>query len=106
MIYNSSYVAIPYPNGDVPANTGVCTDVAIRAYRRVNSDLQKEVHEDMKKRFSDYPKIWGLKSTDRNIDHRRVPNLQTFFKKHGKVLPITKNPEILLLGCCLTISPI
>lgn len=57
MIYNSSYVAIPYPNGDVPANTGVCTDVAIRAYRKVNSDLQKEVHEDMKKRFSDYPKI-------------------------------------------------
>lgn len=90
--YNSRYVAIPYPNGDVPANTGVCTDVVIRAYRKVGVDLQKEVHEDMKKRFSEYPKIWGLKSTDRNIDHRRVPNLQTFFKKHGKVLPITKNP--------------
>jgi uncharacterized protein YijF (DUF1287 family) len=91
--YNSRYVAIPYPNGDVPANTGVCTDVVIRAYRKVGIDLQKEVHEDMKKRFAEYPKIWGLKSTDRNIDHRRVPNLQTFFKKHGKVLPITKNPS-------------
>src|SRR5690606_14337667 len=90
--YNSRYVAIPYPNGDVPANTGVCTDVVIRAYRKVGIDLQKEVHEDMKKRFSEYPKIWGLKTTDRNIDHRRVPNLQNFFKKHGKVLPITQIP--------------
>jgi uncharacterized protein YijF (DUF1287 family) len=93
VIYNSRYVAIPYPNGDVPANTGVCTDVVIRAYRKVGIDLQKEVHEDMKKRFSEYPKIWGLKNTDRNIDHRRVPNLQTFFKKHGKVLSITKNSD-------------
>lgn len=91
--YNSRYVSIPYPGGDVPEDTGVCTDVIIRAYRKVGIDLQKEVHEDMKKRFSEYPKIWGLKSTDRNIDHRRVPNLQTFFKKHGKELPITQNPD-------------
>lgn len=91
--YIPAYVKIGYPGGDVPKNTGVCTDVVIRAYRKVGIDLQKEVHEDMSKRFSEYPKIWGLKSTDRNIDHRRVPNLQTFFKKYGKVLSITQNPE-------------
>lgn len=91
--YDPSYVAISYPGGDVPANKGVCTDVIIRAYRKLGIDLQKEVHEDMKKRFSEYPKNWGLKGTDRNIDHRRVPNLQTFFKKHGKELPITQNPD-------------
>lgn len=91
--YVPDYVSIPYPNGDVPAKTGVCTDVVIRAYRKLGIDLQKEVHQDMKKRFSEYPKTWGLKSTDKNIDHRRVPNLQTFFKKHAKVLPITQKPE-------------
>ncbi len=91
--YVPDYVSIPYPNGDVPKNTGVCTDVVIRAYRKLGIDLQKEVHQDMKKRFSEYPKTWGLKSTDKNIDHRRVPNLQTFFKKHAKVLPITQKPE-------------
>lgn len=90
--YVPDYVSIPYPNGDVPKNTGVCTDVVIRAYRKLGIDLQKEIHEDMKKRFSEYPKIWGLKRPDKNIDHRRVPNLQTFFRKHGKVLPITQNP--------------
>lgn len=100
--YIPDYVSIPYPNGDVPAKTGVCTDVVIRAYRKLGIDLQKEVHEDMKKRFSEYPKIWGLKSTDKNIDHRRVPNLQTFFKKHGKVLPITKNPEDYKVGDIVT----
>ena len=81
--YDPSYFSIDYPNGDVPIDKGVCTDVVIRAYRKIGIDLQKEVHEDMKANFSSYPKIWGLKSTDKNIDHRRVPNLMTFFKRKG-----------------------
>lgn len=100
--YVADYVSIAYPNGDVPANTGVCTDVVIRAYRKLDIDLQKEVHEDMKKRFSVYPKLWGLKTTDRNIDHRRVPNLQVFFKKHGEELPITQNPKDYKAGDIVT----
>lgn len=100
--YVPNYISITYPNGDVPANTGVCTDVVIRAYRKLNIDLQKEVHEDMKKRFSAYPKLWGLKTTDRNIDHRRVPNLQVFFKKHGEELPITQNPKDYKAGDIVT----
>ena len=87
--YDGAYRNIPYPNGDVPKNIGVCTDVVIRAYRKLGIDLQKEVHEDMKANFSKYPKTWGLKSTDTNIDHRRVPNLQTFFTRKGKSLPVT-----------------
>ncbi|MDR3217395.1 MAG: DUF1287 domain-containing protein [Dysgonamonadaceae bacterium] len=83
--YDPSYFRISYPNGDVPANKGVCTDVIIRAYRKVGIDLQKEVHEDMKANFNRYPKSWGMKSTDANIDHRRVPNLMTFFSRHGTV---------------------
>jgi uncharacterized protein YijF (DUF1287 family) len=90
--YDPSYVVIPYPGGDVPDDRGVCTDVLIRAYRRVGVDLQKEVHEDMKKNFSKYPKIWGLKKPDSNIDHRRVPNLMVFFKRKGEALPVTQNP--------------
>jgi uncharacterized protein len=90
--YDPSYFVIPYPNGDVPSNKGVCTDVVIRAYRKVGIDLQKEVHEDMSANFSLYPKIWGLKHTDKNIDHRRVPNLMVFFSRKGEVLPITNNP--------------
>ncbi|WP_330441846.1 DUF1287 domain-containing protein [Flavobacterium sp. C4GT6] len=88
--YDPSYVKIKYPNGDVPAHTGVCTDVVIRAYRKLGIDLQKEVHEDMKANFSKYPKSWGLKSTDTNIDHRRVPNLQTFFTRKGEKLTVTQ----------------
>lgn len=88
--YNSHYVELPYPNGDVPKEQGVCTDVVIRAYRKLGIDLQKEVHEDMAANFSKYPKIWGLKSTDTNIDHRRVPNLQTFFTRKGASIPVTK----------------
>ncbi|CAL2102967.1 conserved protein of unknown function [Tenacibaculum sp. 190130A14a] len=91
--YDPSYFSFKYPNGDVPANKGVCTDVVIRAYRTLGIDLQKEVHEDMKKNFSLYPKIWGLKRTDTNIDHRRVPNLMTFFNRKGIVKKITSNPE-------------
>ena len=89
--YDPSYFQLDYPNGDVPPNKGVCTDVVIRAYRKLKIDLQKEVHEDMKAHFDAYPKIWGLLRPDKNIDHRRVPNLMTFFKRHGTVLPITQH---------------
>lgn len=89
--YEPAYVRLDYPGGDVPADTGVCTDEVIRSYRALGFDLQKLVHEDMKRAFSAYPKIWGLKSTDKNIDHRRVPNLQTFFKRRGVSLPVTRN---------------
>ncbi|MGC1205600.1 MAG: DUF1287 domain-containing protein [Flavobacteriaceae bacterium] len=91
--YDPSYFSITYPNGDVPSNKGVCTDVIIRAYRKMGVDLQKEVHEDMKSNFKLYPKIWGLKTTDKNIDHRRVPNLMMYFKRQGAEKPITKNPN-------------
>jgi uncharacterized protein len=91
--YDPSYFTIKYPNGDVPFDKGVCTDVVIRAYRKLGIDLQQEVHEDMKDNFSVYPKIWGMKTTDKNIDHRRVPNLMKFFSRNGKELPSTKNEE-------------
>ncbi len=81
--YDPAYVVLDYPGGDVPADTGVCTDVVIRSYRALGIDLQPLVHEDMKDSFSAYPKLWGLKRPDKNIDHRRVPNLETFFKRHG-----------------------
>lgn len=81
--YDPAYVSIDYPGGDVPADTGVCTDVVIRAYRALGVDLQKRVHEDMKRNFSAYPRLWGLSRTDRNIDHRRVPNLQKYFERSG-----------------------
>lgn len=86
IIYDPTYRQISYPNGDVAANTGVCTDVVIRTYRVLGIDLQKLVHEDMKAHFLLYPsqKMWGLKSTDKNIDHRRVPNLQRFFERNGQ----------------------
>lgn len=89
--YDPSYFKIAYPNGDVPADKGVCTDVVIRAYRKLGIDLQKEIHEDMKSDFSAYPKNWGLTKTDKNIDHRRVPNLMKFFSRHGSKLKITKD---------------
>lgn len=93
VIYTPSYVSIKYPNGDVPTKTGVCTDVIIRAYRKLNIDLQKEVHEDLKANFSKYPNLkkWGLKNPDTNIDHRRVPNLEIFFERKGMKLEVTKN---------------
>lgn len=96
--YDPAYFSISYPNGDVPANKGVCTDVVIRAYRKLNIDLQKEVHEDMRSNFSKYPKNWGLNKPDKNIDHRRVPNLMTFFTRHGTVKPITQNGSDYLPG--------
>jgi len=91
--YDPSYFKIDYPNGDVPSNKGVCTDVVIRAYRKLGIDLQKEVHEDMKSKFGLYPKTWGLKRPDTNIDHRRVPNLMTFFGRHGTTKVISHNPR-------------
>ncbi|PHR92300.1 MAG: DUF1287 domain-containing protein [Robiginitomaculum sp.] len=92
--YDPKYVSLSYPGGDVPADTGVCTDVVIRTYRAAfGFDFQKAVHEDMKANFSAYPKSWGLKRPDKNIDHRRVPNLERFLKRQGASLPITKNAE-------------
>lgn len=93
VIYDPSYFSISYPNGDVPADRGVCTDVVIRAYRKLGIDLQKEVHEDMRSNFSVYPKNWGLSKPDRNIDHRRVPNLMVFFKRFGEDLPKSNNAK-------------
>ena len=90
--YDGSYFKISYPNGDVPSGKGVCTDVVIRAYRKLGIDLQKNVHEDMKNNFSKYPNKWGMKTTDRNIDHRRVPNLMTYFTRHGEKLSISTSP--------------
>jgi uncharacterized protein len=90
--YDPAYLVLGYPNGDVPIEKGVCTDVVIRAMRAAGVDLQKEVHEDMRSNFALYPKKWNLKQPDRNIDHRRVPNLNVFFARRGKALPITKNP--------------
>lgn len=89
--YDGRYIAIPYPGGDVPDHLGVCTDVVIRSYRKLGVDLQVLVHEDMDAHFDLYPskRIWGLNSPDENIDHRRVPNLQTFFNRHGESLSIS-----------------
>ncbi len=93
VVYDGSYVSIGYPMGDVAKNKGVCTDVIIRSYRKVGIDLQVEVHRDMKANFKKYPKIWGLSRPDPNIDHRRVPNLQVFFRRNGKQLPVTDRAE-------------
>lgn len=102
--YDGAYTAIAYPNGDVPSDVGVCTDVIIRSYRALGVDLQVLVHEDMVNHFESYPskRIWGLNRTDRNIDHRRVPNLQVFFTRHGDVLPISKKNQDYLPGDIVT----
>lgn len=96
--YDGSYRKINYPNGDVPDNVGVCTDVVIRSYRKLGIDLQKDTHEDMKENFDLYPKLWGLSRPDPNIDHRRVPNLQTLFKRKGIMLPVSNNPDDYVAG--------
>ncbi len=96
--YDPSYFSIDYPNGDIPSDKGVCTDVVIRAYRKIGIDLQKEIHEDMIVNFGAYPKTWGLKTTDKNIDHRRVPNLMTYFKRKGAEKPISDKAEDYLPG--------
>lgn len=87
--YDPVYRQIDYPGGDVPLSTGVCTDVVIRALRQQGLDLQKAVHEDMRAHFSLYPRNWGLKRPDRNIDHRRVPNLMTWFRRQGVALNVS-----------------
>jgi uncharacterized protein YijF (DUF1287 family) len=96
--YDPSYVKLDYPNGDVPSNTGVCSDVVVRAFRKTGIDLQKEVHEDMLRAWSEYPRKWGARGTDSNIDHRRVLNLTTYFTRQGKSLPITNERADYLPG--------
>ncbi|GBU09931.1 hypothetical protein AwWohl_10690 [Gammaproteobacteria bacterium] len=92
--YDPAYIRLDYPNGDVPLDRGVCTDVIIRALRDAfKYDLQEKIHEDMRQNFSKYPKIWKAKKTDRNIDHRRVPNIETFLTRLGKNIAVTKNAE-------------
>jgi uncharacterized protein YijF (DUF1287 family) len=88
-IYDGSYRVISYPMGDVPNDRGVCTDLVVRAYRALGIDLQVLVHEDMRGHFAEYPQIWGLQRPDRNIDHRRVPNLQKFFERAGAKLRVS-----------------
>ena len=89
---------MPYPNGDVPKGKGVCTDVIIRTYRANGLDLQKEVHEDMSENFNLYPKNWELSKPAPSIDHRRVPNLMTYFEHQGSKLPITNKGSDYLPG--------
>jgi uncharacterized protein YijF (DUF1287 family) len=90
VVYDPAYYSMDYPGGDVPAGRGVCTDVIIRAYRILDIDLQKEVHEDMEAHFPLYPHLWGLNHPDPNIDHRRVPNLMKFFERQGTEKGITR----------------
>jgi uncharacterized protein len=91
--YDPTYVRLDYPGGDVPKETGVCSDVIVRAFRVVGIDLQKEIHEDMTRAFAEYPKRWGLTRPDSNIDHRRVPNLMTYFTRKQKTASSTSNPD-------------
>ncbi len=101
--YDPAYVGLSYPGGDIPISKGVCTDVVIRALRDAHQlDLQKLVHEDMKAAFSKYPANWGLKRPDKNIDHRRVPNLQRYFERQNFSLPITRKKEDYLPGDIVT----
>lgn len=98
VIYDPSYFSLEYPNGDVPKGKGVCTDVIIRAYRKLKIDLQKEVHEDMMDHFNEYPALWGLTKTDKNIDHRRVPNLMKFFERKGEEKSLSMDAKDYLPG--------
>jgi uncharacterized protein YijF (DUF1287 family) len=100
--YDPSYQKLEYPNGDVPIETGVCSDVIVRAFRKGGIDLQKDIHEDMTSNFSAYPTKWGLKAPDSNIDHRRVPNLQTFFTRKSKSLSTNSVSENFLPGDVVT----
>ncbi|MDR2188570.1 MAG: DUF1287 domain-containing protein [Azonexus sp.] len=103
VIYDSAYVQMAFPGGDVPVDRGVCTDVVIRAYRTVfDFDLQKAVNADMRANFSAYPRHWGLRRTDSNIDHRRVPNLQVFFRRKGQDLSVNANPAVYQPGDLIT----
>ena len=100
--YDPAYRRIAYPGGDVPLSTGVCTDVVIRSFRAVGLDLQVLVHQDMKANFASYPRNWGLRRPDTNIDHRRVPNLQTFLKRKGKSVAVTRRAADYLPGDIVT----
>jgi len=96
--YDPSYAKIQYPNGDVPIDTGVCSDVLVRAFRKAGVDLQKEVHEEMTRAWDEYPKKWGMSGPDSNIDHRRVLNLMKYFERVGKSVTITDEPDDYLPG--------
>lgn len=100
--YDPRYQHLPYPGGDVPLDRGVCTDVIIRAYRRLGLDLQVAVHEDMRQAPEAYPGLWRQRGTDRSIDHRRVPNLAAFFARHGTSLPPSPDPATYLPGDVVT----
>jgi len=102
VVYDGSYRKLAYPGGDVPAERGVCTDVVVRAFRGAGIDLQLLVHEDMTRAFAAYPRAWGTRAPDRNIDHRRVPNLATFFARHGTALPVSRNAADYLPGEIVT----
>ena len=102
VVYDGSYRRIDYPGGDVPADRGVCTDVVVRAYRAVGIDLQQQVHEDMRAAFDAYPKLWGLRKPDSNIDHRRVPNLQTFLRRRGADLSVSQDARNYRVGDLVT----
>jgi uncharacterized protein len=100
--YDGSYRRIGYPGGDVPPHIGVCTDLVVRAYRAVGVDLQVRVHEDMTAAFASYPRAWNLSRPDSNIDHRRVPNLQTYFRRRGAQQPVTDDAAAYLAGDLVT----
>ncbi len=100
--YDPSYAGIEYPGGDVPLETGVCSDVVVRAFRKAGIDLQKEIHDDMARAWSVYPRKWGASRRDSNIDHRRVLNLMTYFDRQGKSLPVTNNRDDYLPGDIVT----
>jgi hypothetical protein len=104
VVYDGSYRQIEYPDGDVPRNRGVCADVVIRAYRELGVDLQVLVHEDMRDNFRKYPNLWGLTAPDTNIDHRRVPNLATFFARNGEKLRVTDDGLDYLPGDLVTFT--
>lgn len=102
VIYDGSYRALAYPGGDVPPERGVCTDVVVRAYRAIGFDLQRAVHEDMTRAWTEYPKLWGLERPDRNIDHRRVPNLATYLRRRGAELRLSSDPAAFRPGDLVT----
>ena len=102
VLYDGSYRRLAYPGGDVPPDRGVCTDVVIRAFRNARLDLQVLVHEDLRRAFAAYPRTWEMRGPDRNIDHRRVPNLATFFARHGTVLPSSRQARDYLPGDIVT----
>ena len=102
VVYDGSYRRLAYPGGDVPPDVGVCTDVVIRAYRVAGVDLQERVHEDMKRAFGAYPRLWGLARPDSNIDHRRVPNLQTFLRRRGADQRASSDPAVYEAGDLVT----